>query len=49
MLSALIKVVGVTIGPIQPSVGLVSVIADAVLTVMPDAWFVDEHDYVDSF
>lgn len=49
MLSALIKVVGATIGPIQPSVGLVSVIADAVLTVMPDAWFVDEHDYVDSF
>lgn len=49
MLSALIKVVGVTIGPIQPSITLVSVIADAVLAAMPDAWFVDEHDYVDSF
>ncbi len=49
MLAALIAVVGSTIGPIEPTVGMVSLIADAVLQAMPDAWFIDEHDYVDSY
>jgi len=49
MLSALVKVVGTVIGPVEPTVAAVSLIADSILTAMPDAWFVDEHDYVDSF
>ncbi len=49
MLTALITVVGSTIGPIEPTVGMISLIADAVLQAMPDAWFIDEHDYVDSY
>lgn len=49
MLSALITVVGTAIGPIEPTVGMVSLIADSVLRAMPDAWFIDAHDYVDSF
>lgn len=49
MLQALIKVISVTVGPIEPTVGMVSLIADEILKVLPDAWFIDDHDYVDSY
>jgi len=49
MLTALVDVVGTVIGPIEPTVGTVSLIADSILKALPDAWFIDEHDYVDSF
>lgn len=49
MLEALLKVVGTTIGPFEPTVGMVSMIADRILQVLPDAWFTDDHDYVDSY
>lgn len=49
MLSALVNVVGAAVGPVQPTVGAVSLIADTILKALPDAWFVDDHDYVDSF
>ncbi|MDR6095268.1 DUF3103 family protein [Stenotrophomonas sp. SORGH_AS_0321] len=49
MLSGLLAAVTVAIGPFQPTVALVGRIADEVLKIMPDGWFVDDHDYVESF
>lgn len=49
MLSALLKAMATVIGPVQPTVGMVSLMADAILQAMPDAWYVDEHDYLDSY
>ena len=49
MLSSLITTVGSAIAPFEPTVGVVSVIADAVLKALPDSPFVDDHDYLDSF
>lgn len=49
MLQGLLQAVTTIVGPIEPTVAVVGSIADAVLKVMPDSWFTDDHDYIDSF
>jgi len=49
MLLALIKGVGAVLGPIHPSIPVVAEVGSAILKVLPDSAFTDDHDYVDSY